>query len=82
MMTSKSPLLKTNDKDAFVWIWLPDTTEAVVAGNRLGRTRLGRTRLGTTDTKKPHPMGEALFNIAVTCSARPSDGTQRLPPVL
>lgn len=32
MMTSKSPLLKTSDKDAFVWIWLPDATEPVVAG--------------------------------------------------
>lgn len=31
-MTSKSPLLKTSDKDAFVWIWLPDATEPVVAG--------------------------------------------------
>lgn len=32
MMTSKSPLLKTSDKEAFVWIWLPDATEPVVAG--------------------------------------------------
>lgn len=31
-MTSKSPLLKTSDKEAFVWIWLPDATEPVVAG--------------------------------------------------
>ncbi len=32
MMTSKSPLLKTSDKEAFVWLWLPDATEPVVAG--------------------------------------------------
>lgn len=31
-MTSKSPLLKKSDKEAFVWIWLPDATEPVVAG--------------------------------------------------
>ncbi|WP_068810297.1 type II toxin-antitoxin system HipA family toxin [Pseudohongiella nitratireducens] len=31
-MTSKSPLLKNSDKEAFVWIWLPDATEPVVAG--------------------------------------------------
>lgn len=32
MMTSKRPLLKTSDKEAFVWIWLPQATEPVVAG--------------------------------------------------
>jgi len=32
MMTSKRPLLNTSDKEAFVWIWLPDATEPVVAG--------------------------------------------------
>ena len=32
MMTSKSPLLKTSDKEAFVWIRLPEATEPVVAG--------------------------------------------------
>ena len=32
MMTSKSPLSKTSDKEAFVWIWLPGATEPVVAG--------------------------------------------------
>jgi len=31
-MTSKSHLLKTSDNEAFVWIWLPDVTEPVVAG--------------------------------------------------
>ncbi|HEY7773637.1 MAG TPA: HipA domain-containing protein [Marinagarivorans sp.] len=31
-MTFKTPLSKTSDNEAFVWIWLPDATEPVVAG--------------------------------------------------
>lgn len=32
MITSNATLSKTSDKEAYVWIWLPEATEPVVAG--------------------------------------------------
>lgn len=31
-MTFNTSFSKTSDKEAFVWIWLPDATEPIVAG--------------------------------------------------
>ena len=79
MMTSKSQAWKDKNKEAYVWIWLPDQTKAIVAG----KLETDGDTLSFNHGKSyliliTHPK----FPNAAKLMAEPWARNQRLHPVL